>query len=191
MSLNCLAPGFIKLFYNSNGHNHTQVVCVSPANSTGSILNTRSAGTQAFDAAIDTIVANFKTMLKTTDEYFGSELYTQADCDSLPVFQFAYDLGGPVAGTATGTTVPWQQLAMTYRTTDGGKMRLIFLEGAVEVNDVKNPITDYATGGIKTVNDYLFFSGSVVTARDNSFPAFPLNVVTKVNDTLRKRFLNP
>lgn len=192
MTINCLAPGFIKLFYNSNGHEHTMTLNVSPANSTASILNTRSAGTQAFDAAIDAIVANFKGMFNVADHFTGAEVYTQADCTSLPVFRFAYDLGGPVAGTNAGADHQWQQCDLTFRSANGGKMKLRFLESAEQENDLKLANSAYSAGtAVRVVTDYLFFSGSVVTARDNSFPAFALNVVTKVNDTLRKTFLNP
>jgi hypothetical protein len=190
MTVNCLAPGFIKLFYTSNSHPHVQTIGINPQNTTGSILTTKGGTTNAFDAAIDDIVALFKAMIKTTGSYTGAELYTQADCSSAPVFRFAYDLGGAQAGTASGATQVYQQLDMTYRTQLGGRFKLMFMEGAIEVNDVKQPVGVYS-GAIAAINAYLASDDNVIYARDNSYSGFALNVVTKVNDALRKKYLNP
>jgi len=188
---NCLAPGFIKLTYTANGHQHIQVVGIYPDNSTGSILRTAGGSTNAFDAAIDAFVAKFAALFDTSSHYDGAELYTQADCSSAPVLQFVYDLGGPVAGTGPGTAKQWQQNALTFKTSLGGRFKLQFMESSISANDSKAALSSFSADGIANLRDYVLGSSNVLYARDNSWPAFGLNRVTKTNDKLRKKFLNP
>lgn len=190
MAINCLAPGFIKLTYTSNGHQHLQVVGISPQNTTGSILNNAGGSTVAFDAAIDVFVAKFAALFDTSSHYDGAELYTQADCDSAPILRFVYDLGGPVAGTGPGTAKPMQQNVLTFKTSLSGRFKLQFMESSISANDQDTPLSAFSADGIAALRDYVLSSANVLFARDNSFPAFGLNRVTKTNDKLRKKALD-
>jgi hypothetical protein len=189
MTANCLAPGFFRLFYTSNGHNHVQTVGVDPTDSSMATWRTSGGSTNAFDAALDAYVALIAPFFHTTDVFTGAEVYSMPTCADAPVFKFAYDLNGGVNGTSSSADVDWTQCVLTYRTKAGGKFKLQLMETII-ASDEKEALPT-ASAFIIALNTYLLGAGDVLYARDNSFPGFALNLVTKVNDKLRKKFLNP
>lgn len=184
---NCLAPGFFRLFYNSNGHDHVLTAGIDPGNPTASIWNTRGGSTNAFDAALDDFVALLRPWFNASDSFSGAEVYTQADCDSAPVFQFAYDLGGPLAGTSGVADVPWSQASLTFKAAAGGKFRLQLMEQRVAVDENENLPTGSAF--VDNLVDWIMSGDNVLFARNNTFPVLPLHLVTKTNDKLREKYL--
>ncbi len=184
---NCLAPGFFKLFYTSNDHPHVMTCGISPQNPTASIWNTAGGSTNAFDAALDAFVALLLPWFNTSDVFSGAEVYTQADCSAAPVFRFAYDLGGPLAGTSATADKPWSQAALTFRAGAGGKFRLQLMEQIVAVDEKLALPT--ASVFIQNLSNYIISTDNVLFARNNTFPVFPLNLTTKTNDKLRLKYI--
>jgi hypothetical protein len=162
---------------------------ISPANPTASIWNTAGGSTNAFDAALDAFVALLKPWFHTSDELQGAEVFTQADCASAPIFRFAYDLGGPIAGTSSTADAEWSQASLTFKAGAGGRFRLQLMEQIVAVDEKVALPTGSAF--IANLTNYILSVDNVLFARNNTFPVFPLNLVTKTNDKLRKKYLSP
>jgi hypothetical protein len=186
---NCLAPGFIRLFYTSNSHPHVQVIPVSPSGSGGSIQLTQKNGSLVdWDTAMISYVALARAIFHTADTFDSAEIFTQADCDSAPVFQDNMTFSG-INGTQTPADVPWSQDVMTFRTVGGGRAKLQFMETVYAV-DLHVPIPGGSGSETDAIAAFATGSTSFITGRDNTYLAAPLNQTTKTNDQLRKKFLD-
>lgn len=185
---NCLAPGYAKLDYQSNGHQHVMTLPVIPSGSGGSIVFEKKGGgtttpLNAWDALADVLLPFFAT----GDSFNAITVFTQADCDSAPVFQYTSVLTGQ-NGTAGGSDVPWVQTVLTFRSQDGGRGKFQFMESN-EPNNQHFALSSVSTGAVHDLAVYLTSNDSWIAARDNSFLASALNLTSKTNDELRKKFL--
>lgn len=190
MAENDIAPGFIKLFYNSNGHSHQAILpCLynppSPAIGSDPVLAQKGGTTQAASAAVAAYVTAIKTMLPATGTFTGWEAYSKA-AGLDPVFLYGDDLA--VVGTSGGSVQPNTQVVVSFRTGAGGVMKLYLMEGGQAANQRVAARTTAAApfGAFIT---YILGNTNWVVGRDNGFPTFGLWVTTKVNDALRKKFV--
>lgn len=191
MARNSLSPGFLRIKYTSNGHNHVMTLPVNPSTpaGAGTQLIDSSAALQLWTSAVADIVLILKALLKTTDTISSAEIWTQATPTSVPIFQASTTVG--VNGTSAAATVPWSQLAFSFRTTAGGRAKFVVLEG-VNAVDFKYAAPLYSgNAAMQAVDTYLTGASSVVWGRDNHYIASGIQAVTKTNDALRKKYLNP
>jgi len=190
MATNCLAPGYIKLFYSSNAHDHVQTIPVKPA-SVGANFHVLTKDNTNIDmaAAIASFYDVWKPFFFTDDALTGYEQYTQADCASAPVFQGAATLTG-FPGTSGGGSTPWSEADFTFKAAAGGRGLVKLLEANIAV-DVKQALNTFSADRVADLRDWLVGTDSWFLARDGSYLSRPINYVTKTNDALRKKFLNP
>lgn len=191
MSTNCLAPGYIKLAYTSNGHAHTMTIPVKPSGSGVAMSVTEKSGvTEVWTTALEALLVLLAPFFHTTDSFDSAEIFLQADCASAPVFQDSYTPSGTTNGSNSAADTQWSQAVWTFRTQLGGRAKLTLLETSVAL-DAKLPYGSLSSGATKALFDYVTGSTGWLYARDNSYPNIGLNLVSKVNDVLRKKFLNP
>jgi hypothetical protein len=187
---NCLAPGYIKLFYTSNGHTHVQTIPVKPASVAPNFdLTKKGGGTVDQNTAIVGLIAVMAPFFYTADSFTGWEAYTQADCAHAPVFQNNGTIVG-VSGTNTHIDYPWVQMLMTFKSVGGGRARFQMMEGAT-AQDIKIDLAGTTDAALVALRDYITGASSWLTARDNTFINVPIRFITKLNDELRKKYLNP
>jgi hypothetical protein len=190
MAINCLAPGYIKLFYSSNAHDHVQTLPVKPASVAADFhVLTKDNTNITIDAAIADFYVVWAPFFFTDDALTGFEQYTQADCASAPVFRGAGTLTG-FPGTSGGGATPWAQADFTFKSQGGGKGIFKLLEPNVAV-DVKQALNTFTGDRVADMRDWLISNAAWITARDNTYLSRPINYVTKTNDALRRKFLNP
>lgn len=190
MATNCLAPGYIKLFYSSNGHDHVQTIPVKPASVVANFHVLTKDGTNIdMAAAMTAFYAVWSPFFTADDALTGFEQFTQANCASAPVFQGNGELVGLV-GTGDPPNVQWAQADFTFKSTLGGRGLFKLLEGKT-VLDTKAALGTFTGDAIADMRDYLTGDASWFLCRDGGYLGVPLNYVTKVNDALRKKFLNP
>ncbi len=190
MASNCLAPGYVKIFYSSNGHSHTQTLPVKPASVVSNFhLLTKDGTNVAIADALEAYYAVWAGFFATGDTMDGFEQYTQANCASAPVFQGAGTLTGFI-GASGSADVQWGQADFTFKSAGGGRGLLKLLETPLPV-DTKSALNSYVSGTIRDFVDYLIGDSSWILARDNTYLSRPINLVTKTNDALRKKFLAP
>lgn len=189
MAINCLAPGYTKIAYTSNAHPHTMVIPVLPDGSGLAMhIKTKAGASIVWSVGVGALVALLAPMFDTTATFSGAEIYTQDDCASAPVFQDSMALA--IAGTNGGSAFRFQQYAFSFRSVLGGRGFIKLMESDWQGNDQKVPYAAMEATP-KALADYLTGTTSLFYARDNSYLSACLNGVTKVNDELRKRYLNP
>ncbi len=191
MPLNSLAPAFIKLRYSTIvsaiSMTHVMVLPVMEVSDDGdnTLLLRKGATSQLWTTCVDDLVLVLKPLFSaagvTTFDF--ADLYLQADANSTPVFTSTH----LIAVTATGGTGTVSELMETYsfRSADGGKFKLLLLEGLATVNNRHTYGT--LSAAQKALVDFLIGNNSFVHARDNSYLQTFLFQTTKTNDILRKK----
>lgn len=184
---NCLAPGYIRIAYNSNSHDHHMTIPVLPDSVAPNFnLQKKGGGTVSQATAINALIALMLPAFTAADSFTSWEAFTQANCASAPVFQN----GGSITavGSSGGSTKEWVQTLLTFRSAAGGRGKLLWLEG-VSANDTHAPLVPGGGTTLDAIADYVVSANSWLVARDNTFLNVMLNYTTKTNDTLRKKYL--
>lgn len=188
MAINSLYPGFVKIFYTSNGHQHTQTLPVKPYVGLGGAwyLEQKNDVTGIQFSAAVTVYANlFKALLHTTSTVTSAELWTMSSPTADPQFREVVEVA--TAGTATGTVIPYSQVSVTYRTANGGLFRHLVLEQSIHaVNAEMYPPFSAATAAMRA---WLTGDQSFVFGRDGGALVAAIRLLSKTNDQLRKRYL--
>lgn len=122
-----------------------------------------------------------------TTDFSRAELWAIPEGTYDGQFISVYTLG--VQGDSGSGTIAAHQNTWTFRSRDGGTMRVQLME-TVDNTNLKQ---SYPTGSslVNDVFEYVTGSGSFFLARDNSVPLAPLNYSGGQNERLfRKRFRN-
>lgn len=191
MASNCLAPGFVRVFYNSNTHEHRMTIPVFPVLPAGAstLLYEKGGATLAWLTGITAVITVIKARYPAAASFETAEIWTQADCESVPLLQDTQTLG--IAGTLGSGATAYMQSLFTFRTQFGGRGKLMLMEPGGTVDVKSFPPTFGGDAALQAISDYVIGSTSIVYARDNSFNASAIKYISKVNDKLRKKYLNP
>lgn len=187
MPINSLFPGFVKLFYTSNGHSHVQTIPVQPYLGVGGVWFLSEKGSsvgRAWAVSFADYVAQFKNILHTSNSVGFAELWTLDNATADPVFREAFDFSG--AGLSAGTVIPFLQSSIAWRADDGGLYRWVMVEnlGAVNTSDPPPFAAPY-----EAFRTYMLGGTSCVSARSGGFLVAALRLLHKTNDKLREKFL--
>lgn len=187
MATNCLAPAYLRIFYSANSHDHVLTIPVINSG-TGADFEVERYDNSTVDqqTAVEELLDLVVPFFATTATFTGWEAYTQLNCESTPVFKNPGTLSS-VDGTNVGAAAAWYQATLTFKTALGGRGRFQMMEGVFGVNQ-HLPIVGLG-GIVEALADWLISDSSFVWARDNSRLVLPVNYTTKMNDTLRKKFL--
>lgn len=187
MTVNSLAPGFVIVFYSSNGHNHKHTIPIrAPIDTGGGIYTVMQTNLAA--VALTTAMATWATAIKpsfpatTTLQYW--ELWLKATPSADPIFAQTADLS--VVGTNGTAVVAYSQMIASYRTKEGGTGKVQLQEMSTAVNQLFKP--PYS-GSMLTLVTYLLGTTNIYAGRDGGFPVSVPKVSTKTNDKLRDKFL--
>lgn len=188
MAINSLYPGYIRIFYNANGHPHRLVQPVIPVAS-GSTWKLTAKVTPANDwdpwtGWVTAFITAYKAFFPAATSFDAAELWTLPTPTGDPVFREIFSIG--VVGTnATGSQAN-AQLVMTMRSFLGGLYRVFMMEGSVVVNT--KILYPFPAGSYKTLSDLLIGSTSAVIARDGGTLVGATTAISKTNDVLRKKY---
>lgn len=185
MAIHSLYPGFIKMFYTGNGHQHVQVLPVVPSEVVSGTWYVRgNDGTfYTFTDAMDVYTDVFADLLAGSDGIGYAELYTMTSETADPLFVASLSLA--VSGHAATASVPNSQAVIPFRTSVGGLFRFYAMEGFKETNIVDRlPISDTEALGII---GFLTGDQGFVVGRDGGSLVAATSFITKVNDRLRKK----
>lgn len=187
MTVHSLYPGFVKMFYTGNAHQHTQII---PANIQFSTLLDRweieqNSGTfLTFPDAMDVYTDVFADHLAGADGIGYAELYSVASEGADPLYVEGISLS--VSGHISTGAVPYSQGVIPFRTAAGGLYRFYAMEGGKAVGIVDRlPVGDAvaaATIGFLTGDD------GWTRGRDGAKLVAATSYLTKTNDALRKRY---
>lgn len=190
MTHSSMYPGYCKLKYTRGSVPHRQILPVywagAPTPGSEPTLTLKNASTVAADTAIAAYVAAIKPQFHSGVTFVEAEWWRMDSEISDPYYLWTTSLN--VAGTSGGTTQVAGQAVFTFRSQNGGILRLYYMETTDTPNTVVNP--PYGAGTItKAVADYVTAGTSWITARDNGFLVAPIRKLTKTNDKLRKKLL--
>lgn len=188
MPINSLYPSFIKVFYSSNGHNHTMVipckytVSASPPH----MLLKKGGGSQDWESCLATdFIPLLAAVMNNASSFVSAELWKMASPTADPVFVAAKALA--IAGASATAIVPYSQVSYTFRADDGGLFRLLLLEGIQAANLRDDP--PYAAAPNLAISDYAIDDESFICARSGGYLVSPIRLLTKTNDKVREKFL--
>lgn len=185
-----LAPGWVNLFYNSNGHDHKQTIPVAvsgtPTPGTNMMLDP-SVGSPISDATfVAALVAVLKPFFAAASHFDRFESWYKATADSDPIFIFGDAIDED--GTAAGAALPAGEGVLSWRCGDGSLLRMYLMEPAV-TQDEKLSIPAQSTGPVHNLDVYVRGNSSPIISRKNGDPIVGINWTTKRNDKLRKKYL--
>lgn len=190
MASNCLAPAFAQISYTANGHPHVMRLGVINTNADVTEVNDKSGTSIDADTALTSLIDLIKGLYHTSDEFTRVDWFTQADCESAPVWKRTYDFGGGLAGESSAADVAWGQAVLTFKTSNGGRFKLQLMESIILPNQ-KVALDAVGAGTVTDIKEALLDDTDFVVGYDNGYPAAALNYVTKINDSLRRKYLNP
>lgn len=182
-----LYPGFIRLFYTSNGHSHRQVLPVqpnTPAAGTALKLHDGSVGAGDWTDDITEWVSLVKVFFHTADNFDSAELWTLASPTADPIFRETFSLG--IAGTNAGADTPAGQGVLTFRGNEGERSLIYLMEGVIS-SSLRQAYADFDSA-TKALADFVTAPDGWIFGRDNNYPIATLNFTGKVNDQLRKKY---
>lgn len=190
MTINSLSPGFLKIFYDSNAHDHQMTLPVKP-NGTPTpgvdmILDTIGGGTtpaSTFAVALAEVLDPFFTSAASFNRYEAWSQPTPADD---PIFIFGGEIGE--VGTGTGTPVTASEYVFTWRCTNGTLLKMYLLETIVNQNQ-RFSLPSLTTGPEHDLDVFIRSSASAVFSRGGGKPIVGINATSKMNDTLRRKYI--
>lgn len=191
MTVNSLAPGYVVFNYTSNGRSHKQVLPVNPVAPAGpsTLLRDSSGASQAWTSFVADWVLLLKDCFNTGSSIDSAEMWTQASPTSVPILQDTTTIG--VAGTSASADVQDEQTVLTFRTSNGSRMLVKLIEAIFPVDVVRSGplyggVTEWAAFA-----SYLTGSSACVWSRGGAYATSSIKGVTKTNDSLRKKTINP
>jgi hypothetical protein len=187
---NDLAPGWVQLNYVSNGHLHKAILPTSfsltPTSGVEPTLNTRNGTGTLAGTCVTAYVGKLLAFFNTADLFTSYEVYHKPTPSSPPAFIWADNLN--TAGTASTADTPANEGVFTFKTTTAGGLRLYLMENILGTNH-KTPLPGTAGSPGALLTDYILGPSDWIIGRNNQFPMAGLWLTTKLNDSLRRKYL--
>lgn len=188
MASNDLAPGFIRLYYTSNGHPHVQVLPISfdstPVAGTEPNLESRDGSAVAASAFMAAYLAVWRAIFPIATAWTGFEVYSKEILGD-PQYIWGDDL--TIVGSNGSGVQSNSQVTYTFRTNQGGVMRLVAMEAAIATT-VRAPLRTTLAAPNGAIATYILGATNCIIGRDGGFPISGIFITSKVNDALRKRY---
>lgn len=188
MAQNSIAPGFIKLFYQSANASHTMVLPVRPYLTIGAEwwLNPKNQTPgNIWTSGITTFVNLLRGLMHTSATFQYAELWTVSAPGADPVFRETAQLA--IAGTNAAASQVASQILFSFRTAEGGVGRIVLLDGVFAPNN-RYLAPNYGNAAILAIVNQLVSNTSVNVGRDDGYIIAVPKVLTKTNDALRRKY---
>lgn len=192
MASNFPGPYEIEISYTVDGDQHKQRLNVDVsgtpavgADPTTVDLLRRSGLTCTLDVAVTEWIDLLKVRFATTASFDAYILWSYTPLTTDRSYVTSGTIG--TAGTAVAASTIAHQETYTFRTFEGGIMRLVMLESTA-TSLVRIPYASAVTSA-KAIFDYVTASTNWVLARDTSYPISSLNLTGGQNEAVfRKRY---
>jgi len=144
---------------------------------------TKVSGNTQLDTAVDAFVALLLPHFCADTEIVNAELFACNPANFDRSWLSSYAIGE--IGTHTGVYSPANEKVHTYRTQEGGIMKLTMEETFIDFFDKRSL---GAAGGYEAaVRDFIIGDTNWIIARDTSFPIAPLNLLYGQNEVIFRR----
>lgn len=191
MVTNFIGPNVITIDYTIGGFKHLMNLnCeVLPGPVSGSPfstidLATKDASTVDAQTAIEGFVNAIKPIFHTGAIFGEAILYSVPFGTTIKNFISSHSLTG-FAGTAAGSGNLANQSTFTFRSQEGGILKIVALE-TVSTDRTRVPLATQ-TGVIGTFRDYVIATDTWLLARDTSYPISAIGYANGGNERLFKK----
>lgn len=190
MTSNSISPAYVQLNYTSNGHPHKALY---PCSYDGSVspglepdVTRRVGAAEPVSAAVAALVALLKPFMDTTATFDNFYAYSKPTPTSAPVLIWTGALA--VAGTSGTAVVPAEEIMFTFKTPAPGGLKLYLMEATFALN-YRAPLPTTGASPQAALNNYICGPNDWIIGRNGNFPLIGLNITTKMNDHLRRKYI--
>jgi hypothetical protein len=196
MAINFPGPYEIRLFYTCSSGNviiehqaryNLDLSATPTPGDAFSVLSavTRDAVNVPLDDAIDAWIVLIKGAFNSTTTFIRAELWAYEPNSFDASFISVYDIA--VAGTSGTATVAAQQSMLTFRTLEGGVLKLNFMESITPGQAIDAP--PYTPSQWEDVRAFVLSGSNWILGRDTSYPFAAIAHYPGTNEALfKKRF---
>lgn len=190
MAQNSLFPAFVKVDYHTLYGVHSMVLptleWVPDSALVAGKFNSWDASAANADDMIQALVALFAPFFLATTTFDLYTIYTLASAGAkpLPVASAPLDIDGSSVSTSWSKAV---QKTLTYRTTEFGVLKHVFLD-CPSGNNFDRVNAFGAAADVLAILDELSNEGNAWSARDNGRPTSIMQQSTTLNEALRKQY---
>lgn len=193
MAINFPGPNVLEVRYAVDGVQHKMNLNCDiegiqlPGDDFSSLMvNTRGGNSVNLETALNSYLDLIRVFWSTGCDFIEVIVWEYLANTNDRVFITAASLDK--SGSNVGATVLAQQQTLTFRSVEGGIMKLVFLETA-DPSRQRIPFSAYAPGNITVLRDFITGTDNWIKAKDTSFPVAALNVSSGGNEKIfRKRF---
>jgi hypothetical protein len=194
MALNFPGPYGLRLFYtvDSLAHKAEYNIDLVSSPDVGTPFDeifavSRGAGDYRLDNLVDDWIGVIDNLFSAADSTFDYvELWRYVPDSFETVYISTYSIG--VAGASPSAHTGASQRVFTFRTTEGGIMRVMLLETPFGSIPGITPYGDL-TGSNQALMDFVVSGANCFLGRDTSYPIVPLRLLTGQNEkTFRQRY---
>jgi len=144
---------------------------------------TKVSGNTLLDEAVDDFVTLLQPHFCADTEVVNAELFSCNPANFDRIWLGSYAIG--LDGTHTGVYSPAGEKVHTYRTQEGGIMKLTMEETSIDF------FAKASLGGASSyeaaTRDFIISDANWIIARDTSFPIAPLNLLYGQNEAIFRR----
>lgn len=195
MAINFPGPYQIRLQYTLSARVHVQQLNlqVSGTPNVGDPFSSidalqRDTNTIGLDTAVDAWVALMKVIYPSSSGTIDfAELWKYAPGTFDASYVSAYPIA--VAGTSGAGVVNASESIITFRTQQGGTLRLHFLDNVIVSGATDSP--PFANAGLEAIRQFVESDNNWIYARDNSYPIAAIAAYNGVNERLFKKLFRP
>lgn len=190
MVIQTLDPGYVKLYYTSNGHEHVAILPTrfptSPTVGEEPYVHQNSADDDSvlLSAALADYATIWQLFYKATDSLNYAEAWKKPTPTADPQYIWTEPIG--VNGTSTNANVPFGQLTITFRTVGGGIYKHTLMESVV--GHTVRDVYPFASSAWKQLSDYLVGGEGWLIGRDDTKLIAPYRTTGNINKALRRRY---
>jgi hypothetical protein len=187
MSLNFPGPWQLDILYQYSGVDHHMKlnIDVSDGGDVGAdfstiVVKTKGGGTNYLDLATDDFIALIAPYFEDAVQFVTADLYFCVPDSFERIWHSAYGIG--VAGDSASPTSPASEAILTFRSEEGGILKITMEEVWVTVFGKTN--LSAGTGITAALRDYILGDDSIVLARDTSYAVAPLHLLYGQNERI-------
>lgn len=191
MAANFPGPYDMRFFYTVQGRDHTQKLnCAVQGtpnvgdDSSTIVLQTKDLVGVNMETAADAWAALIADQFNDTDAVINRvELWRYEPLSSDAIYVSSYQLG--VDGTSAGATAPASQTISTFRTVEGGVLKINLMDTVFPGDQKEAYPAQYSS--VNDIFDYVVADDTWILGRDTSYPVLALNWLPGINERLFKQ----
>ena len=192
-----VGPLWAKIFYTASGRTHSMGVSLRPSPASYPPVPGTDPTVMGYDlvpvlasVALTAFVTSTLGIMRSEASWVRYEIWMETSPGMQPFFVFGGAFTGKVGLVVNANpNTHAMQASMSFRTATGGKFRSVLFETAYDVDRNFGAAEVQANAGAGPWLSYLLSNASPIVGRDGSRPVSMVRLLTKTNDTWRRKLL--